>query len=843
MLNLKLNYIKCKLIPTNITMVKICDNTYTSESDKYNDIFNKYPFELDHFQKYAIEGIEEKKHILITAHTGSGKTLPSEYAIEKFCNEGKKVIYTSPIKSLSNQKYHEFSKKFPHISFGILTGDIKFNPEADCLIMTTEILRNTLFLKDKDEITKSQLHFDMDIENELGCVIFDEVHYINDQDRGSVWEETIMKMPKQVIMVMLSATIDKAHEFAKWIETIKQREVWLATTNIRVVPLTHYIYYKMNQEMYKKTTDKQMEKQLKKIDGKVIPLKKQNEQVDTEMLHHLYKCNNYNMKHRYFTKPHHTFNSIVKELKERNMLPAICFVFSRKKVEQYANMIEKSLFNEDETHFVNVIEKECSEILRKLPNYKEYLSMPEFTQMVKLLEKGIAIHHSGILPVLREMIELLFSKGYIKLLFATETFAVGINMPTKTVLFTSLSKFSGSGMRNLYSHEYTQMAGRAGRRGLDKVGHVIHLNNMFEPPSENEYKHILGGKPQTLLSKFHIDFGIVLKLISNNDNDFKSFVCKSMRNKELVQYVNQRYKTLDELETQLTSLVLDPQIKQDMYDYETLKNSPNLRKQKKRRQIEQKMKKIEDTYKRFDSYFKQYTDYIKREKEIQDMKNELEYLDNDISICVNTLLDYLYENKYIEVSDNNNVSDNNKQYKLTIKGIIANSIQEVEGMVFTDIILDGYLDNLTPELLASVLSSFTNIRVKDDFKTYIPDYNSECDFILSKISKEYTQYSDVCNKLEFVKQVDNEMIYDINQEVLQWCLATNETECKQVIETLRNKEIFVGEFVKALMKINNIASELEATCDLIGNIKLKNILVKIPNLTLKYVATNQSLYI
>lgn len=820
-------------------MVRICDNIYINDSKKYEDVFNKYPFELDHFQKYAIEGIEEKKHILITAHTGSGKTLAGEYAIEKFCSEGKKVIYTSPIKSLSNQKYHEFTEKFPHISFGILTGDIKFNPEADCLIMTTEILRNTLFLKDTDTNNSSQLHFDMDIKNELGCVIFDEVHYINDQDRGAVWEETIMKMPEHVIMVMLSATIDKSYDFAKWIETTKRREVWLATTNKRVVPLTHYVYYKMNEEMYKKTQNKDIELQLKNLDDKLIPLKKQNEPIHTDVIHQLHKADTYIRKNRFYTRTQHTLNSIVKKLKENDMLPAICFVFSRKKVEQYANMIERSLFNDDESHYVSIIEKECTNVIRKLPNYKEYVSMPEFTQMVKLLEKGIAIHHSGILPVLREMVELLFSKGYIKLLFATETFAVGINMPTKTVLFTSLSKFSGSGMRNVYPHEYTQMAGRAGRRGLDKVGHVIHLNNMFEPPSDYEYKHILCGRAQTLTSKFYIDFGIVLKLVSNNDTDFDSFISKSMRNNEMIKYMNQQKATLDDLETKHSMSFIDDKIKQDMCEYTTLKGSISLRKQKKRRQIEQQMKKIEDTYKRFDSYYTQYITHIEREKEITNIKHELDYLNNDIHVCVNTLLDYLTKNDFIKV----NTFDDIKKYELTSKGKVAYSIQEVEGMVFTDIILNGYFDDLTPECLASILASFTNIRVKEEYKTYTPEYNSDCEYILNMLYKEYNNYSDTCIKMEFVKQIQNEIIYDINKEVFEWCTSSNETECKQVIEKLYNKEIFIGEFVKALMKINNIAYEMEKTCDLIGNIKLKHILVKIPELTLKYVATNQSLYV
>ena len=210
-------------------MVKICQQTYPeSKETKYKEYFSHYPFPLSSFQKYSIEAIVEGQHVLVCVPTGSGKTLPGEFAIEHFVKKGKKVIYTSPIKALSNQKFYDFSLKFPHISFGILTGDIKFNPEADVLIMTAEILQNTLY-KNKSLLTSSTLPnthimntsattFEMDFNTELGCVIMDEVHYINDTDRGKVWEETIMLLPYHIQMVMLSATLDSPEIFAHWCE-------------------------------------------------------------------------------------------------------------------------------------------------------------------------------------------------------------------------------------------------------------------------------------------------------------------------------------------------------------------------------------------------------------------------------------------------------------------------------------------------------------------------------------------------------------------------------------------------------------------------------------------------
>ena len=341
----------------NITMVKVCDTSYPPDTP-YNDIFKQYPFSLSDFQKYGLQAIEEDKHILITAHTGSGKTLPAEYAIKHFCKKGKKVIYTAPIKSLSNQKFHEFSKKYPDISFGILTGDIKFNPEADCLIMTTEILRNTLFQQkmiDEEIISKEQLslHFNIDIQQDLGCVIFDEIHYINDRDRGKVWEETIMMLPKHILLVMLSATMDKAEKFASWIEEVTQKEVWWAPTTQRVVPLTHYAFLTLRSSLSNQHANTLMDTHL----HSPLLLKHHHDKFEDKNYHDLAKIKHYFQKNRIFVNHSFVLNTIVKYLHEHNLLPAICFVFSRRKTEEYARQISLSL-NDAKT--MNIIENECS---------------------------------------------------------------------------------------------------------------------------------------------------------------------------------------------------------------------------------------------------------------------------------------------------------------------------------------------------------------------------------------------------------------------------------------------------------------------------------------------------
>ena len=256
-------------------MVKVCSNEYNNES--FNKYFEKYAFELSDFQKYAIESIVEGHHCLITAHTGSGKTLPAEFAIELMKSKNKKLIYTSPIKALSNQKFYDFKNKFPEISIGLFTGDIKTNPEADVLIMTTEILMNYLFnLKDSDE-NKKYLDFELDIKNELGCVVFDEVHYINDVNRGEVWEKTILMLPDHIQMIMLSATIESPEKFAKWCEKGKKEKiVYLCSTNKRVVPLSHYSYLTNMEIFYKKLKDKDKEREIRNEMKEIIEIQDAN---------------------------------------------------------------------------------------------------------------------------------------------------------------------------------------------------------------------------------------------------------------------------------------------------------------------------------------------------------------------------------------------------------------------------------------------------------------------------------------------------------------------------------------------------------------------------------------
>ena len=687
-------------------MVKICCEKYP-ENTKYESYFNTYPYDLSDFQKYAIEAIVEGQHVLVTAHTGSGKTLPAEFALNYFAEKGKKLIYTSPIKALSNQKYSEFCRKYPHISFGLMTGDIKINPNADVLIMTTEILMNYLFIQTINETHEdNSLDFNIDIYNELGCVVFDEVHYINDADRGQTWEKTILMLPKHIQMIMLSATIDSPEKFAKWAERDDtSKEVYLATTHKRVVPLTHYGYLTINESAVKLIKDKETVKEVRSNIHKLIKIQDDKGQFNEDGYNVLHKMSKLYNDRRVYVKRKHVLNNLAGYLKNNNMLPAIGFVFSRKNVEMCASEITISLL-EDDSKIPYTVRKECEQIIRKLPNFKEYLELPEYETLVRLLEKGIGIHHSGMIPILREIVEIMISKKNIKLLFATESFAIGLDCPIKTAIFTGINKFDGRSERLLLPHEYTQMAGRAGRRGIDTIGHVVHCNNLFNLPLKQDYSQLLLGKPQRLVSKFRISFSLILSLIKNNKiqmNDFTAFVEHSMIFNELNQEIATHKSILTEkkyvYQKKKEQIVFLKTIPAICSRFNTIELAIPTTKNKKRRQLEKERDQIIIENPSCKTDCKILSEIEDFETIMREQEEEIFYLENYISEKVLVVCDVLKEKQFIQEMDNN--------YELTELGKIAADIAEVHPLIMTQLITHtNWFQEQTVDDIISILSIY-----------------------------------------------------------------------------------------------------------------------------------------
>ena len=817
--------------------MKIQSESFTDTSEQLSNLFNEWSFELSDFQKWSIKGIIEEKNVLITAHTGSGKTLPAEFAVQHFFSKGKKVIYTTPIKALSNEKFNDLQNKYPHISFGILTGDIKFNPEADVIIMTTEILYNTLFqkkmLQEKSiDETQISLHFDIDIETELGCVVFDEIHYINDKNRGRIWEETIMLLPENVQILGLSATIDKPDKFCQWIETVKSRETWLCSHTKRVVPLTHYSFLTYPESYYKKFP-LAIKNLIDPFKNKPIVLKEQSKQFAERNYVKLLKIHKYFNDNNIRINQFFVMNQMVDYLNKNDMLPALCFVFSRKKTRMFAEKITIPLYPKEST-IPSTIKRECKQILMKLPNYREYLLLPEYDWLTKLLEKGIAVHHSGITPVFREMVEILFGKGYIKLLFATETFAVGINMPTKTVIFSALTKFDGRGFRTLHSHEYTQMAGRAGRRGKDVKGNIFHINNIFrENPSVQHMSTLFAGKPETLTSKFKINFNMILKLVSTKNFAFNAFAEKSMMYDNIQKQQEIAIIDYDEKKKRVDNFSNHRTSESELIHYRGLKDIVATQSSKKRKKTHQLIRQIENKHLLED--YKKYAEWLEKREELCELKKRIENMGNYITSEFDTHLEILKHNGFIDTC-----------MKITEKGQIATNINEIHCLAMSEVVLEKTLHGLNIEQIIAVMSIFCDLRLSDENKIFNEKYASEDKNIVSAITKiklKYDKYYDIetINQTDFVFNYN--LQYDLVDIVFRWANIKTPEESLGLLTELKKWDIQIGNFSKAILKICNIAMELENICLFQNDMEFLKKMKEIPGKIKKFVITNQSLYL
>ena len=833
-------------------MVKVCSITnYPDENEaKYKEYFEKFNYPLHIFQKWAIEGIVEGQHVLCCCPTASGKSLPAEFALDYFHSRGKKTIYTCPVKSLSNQKFNDFTQKYPHISIGVVTGDLSCNPSADVIIMTTEILLNKLYQIKSNTPTNSTVSFEMDIQNELGCVVFDEIHFIGDPSRGQIWENSIMLLPPHVQMIGLSATLDNPEKFAHWLETkgelnpVNDKIVYLTKKQIRAVPLIHYSFITATQSVFKAIKDKSIQSEIKSIIDKPFVIQESNGKFNDEHYFKMTKMLKLFESKEIRIKRTHVLNQVTKYLTENEMTPAICYVFSIKKIEECSKEITTNLLEFD-SKVPYIVKRECEQILRsKLANFDEYLHLPEYITLVSLLEKGIATHHSKMLPVLREIVEIFFARGYIKLLFATESVAIGLNLPVKSCIFTDIYKHDGNNMRLLQGHEYNQSSGRSGRLGLDKVGHAIHLNNLFRNVDHISYKTMMNGKPQMLTSKFKISYNLLLNLLDIGDNNLVNFAKKSMITGDLDNQMKQIQIEITKNSVELDSVKQYYNIlktpKEIIEEYVELQNKRPHAVNKKRKEIERSLEQIKDNYKFIEQDKITHEKVRLKEEKIVELQKEYNNTNSYFNSGVQTVLNLLKSEGYIDGECNDETS-----LHLTIKGKMASQLRETHCLVFSKLFEDKTIDNLTSKQLVCLFSCFTNISVQEEKKDNFPKTDdTELKDIVHIVSKLYSEYQqkEVDNKIN--TGIDYTIHYDLLNYVDKWCDCESIENCKLLLQTIgAEKEIFLGEFVKALLKINNITCEMEKIAELSGNIAFLSKLKEIPNMTLKYVVTNQSLYV
>ncbi|EFJ40622.1 hypothetical protein VOLCADRAFT_121704 [Volvox carteri f. nagariensis] len=427
----------------------------------------EYPFVLDPFQETSIACLERHESVLVSAHTSAGKTVVAEYAIA--------MGFRSNQRALSNQKFRELSEAFAG-DVGLMTGDVSLNPNASCIVMTTEILR-------------SMIYRGSELLREVAWVVFDEVHYMQDRERGVVWEETIIFLDHRTKMVFLSATLSNSSQFAAWVAHLHKSPCHVVYTDYRPTPLQHYAYPSGGRGLYLLLDERG------------------------------------NFRTENFDKLRESLSMTA--IKFQNWEPVIFFSFARRDCESYANALlarkevrgkggDPDREREKELLFDFNTEDEKSQVEEIYDNALQCLSeadrqLKPISRMLPLLKRGIGVHHSGLLPILKELIEILFQEGLLKVLFTTETFAMGLNMPARCVVFTAMRKWDGAESRWISSGEYIQMSGRAGRRGMDDRGLVVMM--LDAELEEQTCRAIMQGKPSPLLSSFKLTYYTMLNML------------------------------------------------------------------------------------------------------------------------------------------------------------------------------------------------------------------------------------------------------------------------------------------------------------------------------------------
>lgn len=472
----------------------------------------KFSFPLDPFQIRAIYRLERNEIPFVSAPTSSGKTLVGQYAISLALSKRMKAIYTSPIKSLSNQKFRDFSREYDKV--GIVTGDVVLNRDASILIMTTEILRSMVYHND-------------DLLHDVDAVIFDECHFLGDDERGVVWEEIIILLPEHINMVFLSATVPNDKEIATWIAKTKMRKVYVERHEKRPVPLVQSIYYEgkifklqeperpFNRGLFKtiKTKEQQLLQRLKPDERK-----KKRDMAQTPTFWH----------------------DLSSVLQKEKLLPTIVFAFAQKRCEVLAVFVKSQNFlTETQSRYVNQFFDQSISCLK--PKNRQ---LAQVIFLKELLLCGIGVHHAGLIPILKEIVEILLSEGYVQILFSTSTVQLGLNVPVRSCVFSKLEKFNGKETVPLTPTEYIQMSGRAGRRGKDVEGISIVVSGLKLPPEEYLIK--VQGKAEHLESNFQLRPPMVLQMLRSQDLDILSFTRSSL-------YAHQLQSTSPRILSELTS--------------------------------------------------------------------------------------------------------------------------------------------------------------------------------------------------------------------------------------------------------------------------------------------------
>lgn len=684
-----------------------------------------FDFELDDFQKEALGCIQNGDSVVVCAPTGAGKTCIAEFALHEALKKGKRIFYTTPLKALSNQKFSDFSKKYGESNVGLLTGDISINRDGQIVVMTTEVFRNMLY----------GTHFGSLQENlnNVGYVVLDEVHYMNDEQRGTVWEESIIYCPTGIQLVALSATVANSQQLVDWINSVHS-STKLIYTDFRPVPLRHYYYdsSKPNDILPLLTPDGQLNHKIK---------------PESKMKHFSRRV-----------QPKSPVTNIVDILHQKEMLPAIYFTFSRRKCdEQMEKCAGLNLITKEE-------QKQIHEIINDYIEENPYLVKNAHLQY---LYQGVSSHHAGLLPGWKVLVEKLFQKGLIKVVFATETLAAGINMPARTTIISSISKRTDNGHRTLTASEFLQMSGRAGRRGMDEIGYVVVVGTAFQSPEE--VAHLVQSLANPLESRFMPSYSMVLNLLERFSMDeAKELILKSFGYFSSTDRLKPLLKMQEEFQDTLKKLAdfrcPKNHTHEDFAQYKKLKSThcetrrlyKILQKQNKHakqmpQEVFEYLNKSKDLLKQIQAFAcencKQYKKHVK-DLEVYDRYSKKS---RDLTKQIEKSKDIYWTNFVAHkrvLEKMGYITDNYP----TDKGKTTAAIRAENELYLSEVFLSGVLENLTPAELASVICAVTTEDSRNELYTELP--------LSPNVRKTLNKIKDIKRRIAIVQKefdIDKEM--------------------------------------------------------------------------------------
>lgn len=732
---------------------------------------SEFPFELDDFQKEACEIIDNGESVVVCAPTGAGKTVIAQHAINNALKQGCRIFYTTPLKALSNQKFYDFCEQYGADKVGLLTGDTSINRGAQIVIMTTEVFRNMLYGTNFGAVA--------DNLKDVRYVVLDEVHYMNDEQRGTVWEESIIYCPTNIQIIALSATVANCDELTNWINTVHSKTK-LVNTDFRPVPL-RFFYFDSSQP-YKLlpllTPDG-------KLNNKIKPEKPQ-------------WARGKDKRKKTYVK------QIIQNLADNDMLPAIYFTFSRKKCDEQMEKCSGLGLN---------TRKEQEEIKAFIEEFIAENPHLYGNKHIEYLIQGVASHHAGLLPAWKNLVEKLFQKGLIKVVFATETLAAGINMPARSTVISSTSKRTDSGHRMLTANEFLQMSGRAGRRGMDEVGYVTVVGTPFQTPEEVAELVLSDSNP--LESKFSPSYSMVLNLLQRfNLEESKELILKSFgyyssdyRLKPILFQLEQYDKEIEE-----RSFICPNKLSNDkMLEYDKLRflyvqNRQTYKKivkqeKSKHRPLSPEVvefgKRNKEELHKLQTFacdtcklYKKHSKNLEVLKRIDSKKKKLlKEIEKQKDIYWNKFIAHravLKEYGYIQ-----------NDYP-TEKGKTTSQIRSENELYLAEIIFSGVLENLTPSQLAGVICALTTEELRIEIP-YIP--------FSEPVRKTLNQIRNIKRKLEKVQsKYDIEAPLYINPYFSSLIeLWVEGAEWETVSEQI---EIGEGDIVRAFKRVVDVLRQL-----------------------------------